>query len=173
MMHGDGFGQGYKTKRQELEDQRSVGGYQNPTANLGGDAAGTVADHMRFGPAIRQAANVLPGVGRITSPLADAVIKMFGISSADEIPRVIERQATRDAPVDPIEGMKDVGEAGLGGAGAAVLGSGVSKGLSVGGSLIRSVGKGLVAADDAAAGMPRSIYTRSAANMGRNFTGDT
>lgn len=175
LLSGGSFGQGYKEKRQELADQDAVGSFQNPVSNAGGDVAGTVADYTKLGPVFRGVADRVPGLAQIakSGPLGDSIAKFFGLAEANEIPKMLEREAVDDKWHVGQDAL-DLGKAGAEGAASAALGSGVAKGLNtVVGPLTRGFGSGLIAADDAASGMPRTIYTKAAQKMGAGFTGDT
>lgn len=177
---GGSFGDAYKAKQQELADQDAIGRAQNPLSNAAGDAAGTVADYMRFGPMFRKGLDYVPGVAKLTGsgPLGDSIAKFFGLGAANEIPKMLEKQAVEADTSKPNYGFTpgqdalDVLEAGAGGAGAAMLGHGISTGLgAVVGPILQGTGGGLIAIDNALKGLPRSVYTRAATKMGAGYTG--
>lgn len=179
---GGSFRQGYEQKRQELADQAAVGGYQNPISNIGGDMAGTVADYAKFGPILRAGAEAaVPGVAKIarSGPLGDSIAKFFGLSEANEIPKMLEREALSADPNKPEFGlhpdrdMLDLAATGAEGAGSALVGSTIGKGLSAGvAPLVDAAGRGLVLSDKLAASMPRNIYSDAASKMSQGFTGE-
>lgn len=175
LMSGDGFSKGYKDKRQQVQDQLDVGAYQNPLSSTAGDIGGGLADYLRFGPGIKQAAEAIPGAKALLSnPVADSVIKMFGLGSAAEIPKAIEQQATNPNGPDIGQGAWDVLKQGLEGGTAGLAGSVASKTLgSLAAPLLKVLGGGMVAADDVAQGIPRTIYTKAAAKGSSGFTGST
>jgi hypothetical protein len=173
LLTGEGFGPAFDQKMQELHDQESVGGYQHPNAAGIGDMAGTAADMIRFGPAIRAGVRAIPGASVLSKsgPLGDSMTQMAGLNAVnDAIPNI--QDATHPDGFSWGDLLSDETGSVVKGLAAGALGSAVSKTLSgVVAPLARGIGGGLDAADSALKGLARTIYTRAAGNMSKDFVG--
>lgn len=179
LFSGEGFMPAFRQKLQEMSDASDIGSYQNPKSSFGGNAVGTTADVLRFGPAFRAAADAIPGVSRLAAsgPTGDMAAKLSFSNIANELAQLLPYEAARNDGASVGERIGDTALKGVAlpaaeGTGGAVLGTGVSKTLGALAPLVEALGEGVVNKTEQLARYPRSVYTKALQKLSEGWTSE-